>query len=64
MTLTPKILVVDDEESICLVLKMNLEMAGYQVDTALSAEDALKLKLGSYNLVLLDVMMGDRKSVV
>ena len=58
MTLTPKILVVDDEESICLVLKMNLEMAGYQVDTALSAEDALKLKLGSYNLVLLDVMMG------
>lgn len=59
MTLTPKILVVDDEESICMVLKMNLEMAGYQVDTALSAEDALKLKkLGSYNLVLLDVMMG------
>ncbi len=45
MTNTPKILVVDDEESICLVLKMNLELAGFRVDTVLSGEEALRLKL-------------------
>ena len=34
-------------------------MEGYQVDTANSAEEALKLDLPSYNLLLLDVMMGE-----
>ena len=57
MTKTPKILVVDDEESICLVLKMNLELAGFEVDTVTSAEEALRLKLDKYDLLLLDVMM-------
>ena len=54
---TPKILVVDDEESICYVLKLNLELAGFSVDTAMSAEDALKMRLERYDLFLLDVMM-------
>ena len=54
-----RILVVDDEEDLCEILKFNLEMEGYQVDTANSAEEALKLDLPSYNLLLLDVMMGD-----
>lgn len=53
-----KILVVDDEEDLCEILKYNLEIEGYTVDTANSAEDALKLELTQYNLVLLDVMMG------
>ncbi len=57
MTNTPKILVVDDEESICLVLKMNLELAGFRVDTVLSGEEALRLNLETYDLLLLDVMM-------
>ncbi len=57
MAKTPKILVVDDEESICYVLKLNLELAGFIVDTAGSAEQALRMKLERYDLFLLDVMM-------
>lgn len=54
-----KILVVDDEETLCEALKFNLEIEGYDVDTALSAEDALKLDLTQYDLILLDIMMGE-----
>ena len=54
-----RILVVDDEEDLCEILKFNLEMEGYTVDTAYSAEEALKLDLPHYNLILLDVMMGE-----
>lgn len=53
------ILVVDDEEDLCEILKYNLENEGYIVDTAHSAEDALKLDLTHYQLLLLDVMMGE-----
>lgn len=53
----PKILVVDDEQAICYVLKLNLEMEGFSIDTACSAEEALKMKLERYDLFLLDVMM-------
>lgn len=56
---TPRILVVDDEEDLCEILKFNLEMEGYEVDTAFSAEEALKKDLTVYQLVLLDVMMGE-----
>lgn len=54
-----RILVVDDEEDLCEILKFNLEMEGYFVDTANSAEEALKLDLTQYQLLLLDVMMGE-----
>ena len=54
-----RILVVDDEESLCEILKFNLEKEGYFVDTALSAEEALTMNIASYNLLLLDVMMGE-----
>lgn len=54
-----RILVVDDEEDLCEILKFNLENEGYEVDTANSAEDALKMDIESYNLLLLDVMMGE-----
>ena len=56
---TTRILVVDDEEDLCEILKFNLEIEGYDVDTAFSAEAALKLDISSYNLLLLDVMMGE-----
>ena len=52
-----RILVVDDEEDLCEILKFNLENEGYEVDTANSAEEALKMDISSYNLLLLDVMM-------
>ncbi|MEZ3598749.1 MAG: response regulator transcription factor [Paramuribaculum sp.] len=54
-----RILVVDDEETLCEALKFNLEEEGFEVDTALSAEEALCLDLASYNLVILDIMMGE-----
>lgn len=54
-----RILVVDDEEDLCEILKFNLENEGFEVDTANSAEEALKMDIGSYNLLLLDVMMGE-----
>lgn len=54
-----KILVVDDEEILCEVLKLNLENEGYEVDTAESAEQALMMNLPQYDLILLDIMMGE-----
>ena len=54
-----RILVVDDEEDLCEILQYNLETEGYTVDVAYSAEEALKKDISSYNLLLLDVMMGE-----
>ena len=54
-----RILVVDDEEDICAILKFNLSKEGYEVVTANSAEEALTLDIASFNLLLLDVMMGE-----
>lgn len=51
------ILVIDDEESICEILKYNLEKEGYDVDTAYSAEEALELNLQQYQLIIVDIMM-------
>ncbi len=52
------ILVVDDEEDLCEILKFNLETEGYHVEKANSAEEALDMDLPSFHLLLLDVMMG------
>lgn len=54
-----KILIVDDEPTLCEALRFNLEAAGYEADVAYSAEEALALDLTSYNLFLLDIMMGE-----
>lgn len=59
MKLNAPILVVDDEEVNCFLLKANLELEGFEVVTALSAEEAMKLPLTNYSLILLDVMMGE-----
>ena len=50
-----RILVVDDEQDLCEILKFNLETEGYQVETANSAEEALEKDIASYNLLLLEV---------
>lgn len=52
-----KILVIDDEEALCEILKFNLEKAGYDIDCAYSAEDALKKDLTQYQLMIVDIMM-------
>jgi len=54
-----KILVIDDEESICDILRYNLNKEGYEVDTAYSAEEALDMDLTKYQLFIVDIMMGD-----
>ncbi len=57
MKTNQRILVVDDESVLCDVLRINLELAGYKVDTATSAEEALRLDLSVYDMLILDVMM-------
>ena len=52
-----KILIVDDEQEICEILKYNLEVEGYEVDVAYSATDAMTFNLPTYSLIILDVMM-------
>ena len=54
-----RILIVDDEETLCEVLKLNLENEGYDVDVAFSAEQALGYNIKEYSLILLDIMMGE-----
>lgn len=54
-----RILVVDDEDTLCEALRFNLEAEGYSVDVAYSAEEALSHDLTVYDLFLLDIMMGD-----
>ena len=59
-----RILIVDDEEDICMILSYSLQKAGYEVLVAHSAEAALanyELKIKNYevDLILLDIMMGE-----
>lgn len=52
------ILIVDDDVSIAEILEFNLKSEGYEVETAVSAEEALEKDLNIFDLILLDVMMG------
>jgi DNA-binding response OmpR family regulator len=59
-----RILIVDDEEDICMILSYSLQKAGYEVLIAHSAEEALanyELTIKNYevDLILLDIMMGE-----
>lgn len=56
--MSQKILVVDDEPDLREILQCNLESAGYEVDTAESAEETLHILSPEHNLILLDVMLG------
>lgn len=60
---TERILIVDDEETLCEVLKLNLENEGYEVDVAFNAEQALTYDLKKYSLILLDIMMGEMSGI-
>ena len=61
-----RILIVDDEEDICMILSYSLQKAGYETLIAHSAEEALALLLPNspiasspIALILLDIMMGE-----
>jgi two-component system alkaline phosphatase synthesis response regulator PhoP len=52
------ILVVDDEEDILELLRYNLAKNGFNVTTATSGEDALKItKTKTFDIILLDLML-------
>ena len=53
-----KILIVEDEEPISNLIRMNLGKAGYQCETAFDGEEAAdKIEKNTYDLILLDVML-------
>lgn len=54
-----KLLIVDDEETLCEALRFNFEAEGYEVATANSAEEVLSMDISDCGLILLDIMMGD-----
>ncbi|HNR84974.1 MAG TPA: response regulator transcription factor [Taishania sp.] len=53
-----KILLVDDDQNISEILEFNLKSEGFDVTSVYSAEEALQQPIASFNLLLLDVMMG------
>ena len=54
----PSILIVEDEEALALLLRYNLEAAGYQVETVARGDDAeVRLHESSPDLVILDWML-------
>ena len=58
MTTRPRILIVEDEEPLSLLLRYNLESEGYEVESAMRGDDAeLMLKEHVPDLVLLDWML-------
>lgn len=53
-----KILLIDDDDSIQLFFRDELEEAGYEVHSAFSGEEALKwLKIFTPDLIILDIKM-------
>ena len=55
-----KILVIDDDKSICESLNLYLAEEGYEVRTALSGEDGLrKFQSQSWDLVILDIFLSN-----
>jgi len=56
--MTPRILIVEDEEALSLLLRYNLEAARYAVDTAKRGDEAeIKLRESTPDLVILDWML-------
>jgi two-component system phosphate regulon response regulator PhoB len=54
----PQILIVEDEEALALLLRYNLEAAGYEVETVPRGDEAdVRLKESSPDLVILDWML-------
>lgn len=59
MSAETKILIVDDEQEICEILKYNLQLEGYDAEIVYSAAEALSLDLPVYSLIILDIMMDE-----
>jgi two-component system cell cycle response regulator len=58
MTLAPKILIVDDDETLNRTLSWVLKDSGYEVETVSSGRNLIeRLLAGHYDLLLLDILM-------
>jgi DNA-binding response OmpR family regulator len=58
---TEKILIIEDDESILRGLKLNLEMEGYQIETATNGQDGIeKFEESAPDLIILDIMLPKR----
>lgn len=56
--MSDKVLVADDDPDILTVVKINLELDGFEVETAVDGEDALqKATANPPNVIILDIMM-------
>ncbi len=58
-----KILAIDDEPIVLDLIKFNLENEGYSVDTLNSAEEALRLELSIYDIIIADVKLGEMSGI-
>ena len=62
--MTPKILVIDDEESMCHFMEIMLTKQGYQVDTAVSGKKAVSMARDrSYDLIIADLNMPEMSGI-
>lgn len=52
-----RILIVDDEQDLCEILRVNLVAEGYEAEVAYSAPEALRKDVRNFDLLVLDVMM-------
>ena len=59
MNIGIKILIVDDEQEMCEILKYNLMLEGYDAEVCYSAKEALEQDLSVYSLFILDIMMDE-----
>jgi DNA-binding NtrC family response regulator len=59
----PRILIVDDEESICFSMSEYFEHHGFKVDTAKDLDDAERLiRTNDYKVVIQDLRLGVNKN--
>jgi DNA-binding NtrC family response regulator len=64
MDKNPRILVVDDDETIRTTMKAILQDEGYMVDLAATGKEAIqKTQENSYNVALLDIRLPDMEGV-
>ena len=54
-----KVLIVEDDEDLSEILRYNLINAGYLVDVSYTAEEAMNRDIKGYNILLIDVMLGE-----
>ena len=62
--MTARILVIEDDPALVTLLEYNLQAAGYEVETATSAEDGRLLHSdGLFDLIILDWMLPDMSGI-